>query len=231
MESNYFSIKYSFKFSDSRHIEFEVNLDRKTLIAVSPQESKECSWTRLDFNKCEHCPLDSKKHRNCPIAYNISGLANYFSEKLSTEEIDVTVITEDREYFKKDTIQHGLRSILGIYTATSGCPHMNILKPMARFHLPFATVEETMYRYVTSYLLGEYFQYLKGAAPDFELDGLIRKSESVDMVSYGISKRIEEITVGDANNNAIVILNAIGLMLKIEIDSKLDSLKYLFNEK
>ncbi len=228
MDADNFSIKYIFEFDSNDSLEFAVNINRKTLISVAPTESKESKWTLLDFNKCEHCPFTQDKVKNCPIAFNISGVAENFAKRLSTEEINVRVITEEREYYKRETVQHGLRSILGIYTATSGCPHMDILKPMARFHLPFATVEETMYRYVTSYLLSQYFEYNKGNKPDFDLDGLLEKSDNVDKVSYGISTRIEEITVGDANNNAIVILNAIGLMLKIEIDNKLDSLRYLF---
>ena len=36
--------------------------------------------------------------------------------------------------------------------ALSGCPVLEQLKPMARFHLPFASVEETIYRAASMYL-------------------------------------------------------------------------------
>ena len=39
---------------------------------------------------------------------------------------------------------------------------------------------------------------------------------------------IEKINEADANKNALIILNAIGMMLDMELKSKLDSLKYLF---
>ena len=45
------------------------------------------------------------------------------------------------------TLQLGARqaiiSPLGIYMVTSGCPIMNKLRPMVRFHPPFATIAET----------------------------------------------------------------------------------------
>ena len=37
--------------------------------------------------------------------------------------------------------------------ATAGCPWTDRLRPMARFHLPFANEAETVYRSVSMYLL------------------------------------------------------------------------------
>ena len=53
-------------------------------------------------------------------------------------------------------------SLIGIYMVTSGCPIMDKLRPMARFHLPFASTEETIYRAISTYLLGQYFLEQKG---------------------------------------------------------------------
>ncbi|OHD20693.1 MAG: hypothetical protein A2086_03190 [Spirochaetes bacterium GWD1_27_9] len=228
-KNNYIWIEYNFDFGNKREPkQFLVLLDKKTLTAVPPEGSQESSWTHLDSHKCEICPLDSNEVKNCPIAYNISGVAYEFAEIYSIEEVKITVNIEERSYFKKDTVQQGLRSILGIYLATSGCPHMAILKPMARFHLPFASMEETLYRQVSNYLLGEYFEFLDGKTPDISLKELSKKNEKIDDVNQGICKRIESITEGDANKNALIILNAIGLMLSLEIQGKFDSLKYLY---
>ena len=46
---------------------------------------------------------------------------------------------------------------------------MESLKPMVRFHLPFATVEETVFRSVSTYLLS---QYLAEIAEENEEEGL-----------------------------------------------------------
>ena len=69
-----------------------------------------------------------------------------FKDSISYEEVEVFITTKARTYMKRTTLQKGLSSLLGIYMVTSGCPTMEKLKPMVRYHLPFATEEETKYR-------------------------------------------------------------------------------------
>ena len=57
---------------------------------------------------------------------------------------------------------------------------------------------------------------------------LIKKNKFVDEVNHGICRRIENINEGDANKNALTILNIAGLMVNLELENRLDSLKYLF---
>jgi hypothetical protein len=233
MESDkekYLWIEYLFDFQGKRpDLEFLVLLDRSTLRALPPEGSREQEWTLLDFNKCSICPLLSSEARNCPIAFNLSGLTGKFSEMVSFDRAQITVNTEERSYHKGDTIQQGARSILGIYMASSGCPHMSILKPMVRFHLPFASLEESIYRHVTSYLLNQYFDYVSGKRPDIDLEELRKKQDLVDQVNRGIIKRLQGISRSDANRNALVILNTLGAMVKVGIDDKLEQLRYLFS--
>lgn len=63
-------------------------------------------------------------------------------------------MTEERTYSKDTLLQQGLASLLGIVMTTSGCPVLEPLKPMVRFHLPFATLTETVYRMVSMCLVG-----------------------------------------------------------------------------
>ncbi|MCG8571855.1 MAG: hypothetical protein MJB14_17100 [Spirochaetes bacterium] len=227
-KDDFFWIEYIFDLKNRDSLSFTVLLDKNNITAIPPENSQDCEWTRLGFHQCEICPLETENVANCPIAYNISGLAEKFNEIYSTETAKITVNVEERTYLKNDSVQQGLRSILGIYLATSGCPHMQILKPMARFHLPFASMEETIYRHVGNYLISQYYQFLEGKKPDINLDELIILNENVDKVNHGICRRIEKINEADANKNALIILNAIGMMLDMELKSKLDSLKYLF---
>jgi hypothetical protein len=234
--SDHFWIEYVFNFENRESKKFKVLLDKKTLIAVSPEGSSDEEWAKLDFCKCKICPLDPKIVKNCPIAYNITGLAKEFSEIYSIEKVNTQVNAPERSYFKVDTVQQGLRSILGIYLATSGCPFMEVLKPMARFHLPFASMEETIYRHSCNFLLGEYLESMDTATPmDIRqkkfIKKLIKKYDNIDQVNNYMCKRIEMITEGDANKNALIILNVIGLMIKLEIEGNFKSLRYLFNSK
>lgn len=235
-KNNYIWIEYIFDFEDDTREDkkFLVLLDKKTLIAVPPYDPdvihEEENWTLLDFHQCEICPLSKEKNKYCPIAYNIAGLAKEFSEIYSIEQVNITVNVEERTYSKHDSVQQGLRSIIGIYMATSGCPHMEILKPMARFHLPFASMEETIYRQSSNYLLKQYFEMLDGKKPDILLEEFAQINDKITLVNNGICKRIDYITDADSNKNALIILNTVNLVLDIELQSKLDSLKYLFKK-
>ncbi len=225
----FYCIEYLFNFESGKPpLIFIILLEKTTMIAHPPSWSGEYNWTRLSYRQCPICLLDALKVRNCPIAFNISGLVESFGDKLSYEEVDILVKVEERTYMKHVSVQEGLRSILGIYMASSGCPHMNILKPMVRFHLPFAAMDETIFRHISTYLLSQYFEHTRGGNPDLDLENLKRKNELVDQVNRGICRRIEGISEGDANRNALVLLNAIGQILKFDIEEKLNRLRYLF---
>jgi len=53
-------------------------------------------------------------------------------------------------------------------------PIFEKLKPMVRFHLPFASIEETKYRAISMYLLAQYFLYQQGSQPDWDLKNWLR---------------------------------------------------------
>jgi hypothetical protein len=46
---------------------------------------------------------------------------------------------------------------MGLLIAGSSCPYTHFFKPMARFHLPFANKDETLWRAAATYLLARYF--------------------------------------------------------------------------
>jgi len=231
MDNNkYFWIEYNFKFLESKRkdLTFTVLLDKETIIAVPPEQSKSQKWTKLDFCKCNICPLGSEVNENCPIAFNLSGLAAAFSDVSSIEKVDITVSTPDRKYIKTDTVQQGLRSIYGIYMAASGCPHMEILRPMVRFHLPFASMEDSVFRHVSSYLMGEYFNYIEGKKSDFHLLDLAEKTTKVNTVNHGICNRLDTVVENDANKNALTILNITGVIVNMELEARLNSIRHIF---
>lgn len=231
-KDDHFRITYNFSFGGLRpDAEFRVLLDKKTLLATHPEASREQEWTRLAFHQCPICPLRLDTARNCPIAFNISGLVDEFSEMISFEMVETHVHVPERSYYKRDSIQQGLRSILGIYLAASGCPHMNVLKPMVRFHLPFASPGESLYRHVTSYLMQQYYEHVDGRQPDLDLKGLKRKHDAVDEVNRGMIARVGGSAAGDANCNALLVLNVLGIILKDGIDERLEAFKYLYRDE
>jgi Domain of unknown function (DUF6901) len=156
-------------------------------------------------------------------------LVETFKDVLSYHHCTVVCETEDRTYSKKTSIMEGLSTIFGVIMATSDCPIMDFFKPMARFHLPFSSVEETTVRTASMYLLGQYFK-CKGRN-DIKIDfkTLENRYGQVKLVNEGIIKRISSVSTQDADKNAIVTLHSISLFLSMEIDYSLSTLEYIFN--
>ena len=102
---------------------------------------------------------------------------------------------------------------MGLLMPTSGCPRMAFLKPMARFHLPFSTFEETMVRSLSFYLMRQACRD-SNEQEDFTVTSFLKSYEGVSEVNHGLLERIKDIGLsGDADQNAIVILDTFAQML------------------
>lgn len=221
-------IKYRFIFNDNKEdLHFSVYFDPENGVALPPDDSNEEEWTKLDYHQCPGCPLTLAENRNCPIAYNITGLVNKFKELFSNEEVKIVVEVPERTYSKETDVADGLRSIIGIYIAASGCPKTEILKPMANFHLPFASVKESIFRTIGNYFISQYFKKNKDSL-ETQIDNLIEVNKEVDVVNMMMTKRIGTFLKADANRNAFSILNSIGMLLEFELQNHLHRLKNLY---
>jgi hypothetical protein len=226
-------ITYEFEFQDKGKSIYPLHLDRDTVSLISEKKRPFPPWTRLEYYQCSVCPLTTDITPYCPIAANIADLIEDFKDIQSTEHVRITVHTEERSYVKEVRAQKGLSSIFGIIMATSNCPHLDFLKPMARYHLPFSTDEETIIRSISMYLLSQYFALKKRGQANLSLENLERAYSLVQKVNQGICKRISSVirdrkSQGDAANNAVVILDIFSQLLKMEIENDLNSITTLF---
>jgi hypothetical protein len=224
-----FRFDYRFQFEDGNTKTYHIALDPKTLSLI-PDENRHqtTEWTRLKYHQCSNCPLGINTHPYCPIAVNIMELVETFKNVLSYHNCTVVCETEDRTYSKKTSIMEGLSTIFGVIMATSDCPIMDFLKPMARFHLPFSCVEETTVRTTSMYLLTQYFKYKDQNEIKIDFKTLEKHYGQVKLVNEGIIKRISSVSNQDADKNAIVTLHSISLFLSMEIDYSLSTLEYIF---
>jgi heterodisulfide reductase subunit C len=223
-------ITYNYKFIFNNRVEkeFNIELDRVTFNLIQ-KEDKVCpEWTKLSCFKCPNCTLNDQ-YELCPIAVNMVDVVDYFSNFVSHEPVEVIVTAQERKYIKRVNLQHGVSSLIGIYMVTSGCPILEKLKPMVRFHLPFATIEETKYRAISMYLLAQYFLYQRGIQPDWDLKKLAETYENIRVVNENFCKRLRTIEGKDANLNAVVVLDIFADSVNFSIDSRMvDDLDYLF---
>lgn len=219
---------YRFHFDDGVKQEFEITLDAVTL-ELRQTDAVKPEWTKLKYDQCENCPLGDEVV-SCPVAVNLSTLIETFKDSISYVNTRVTVEAPDRVYVKETTLQKGLSSIIGIYMVTSNCPVMDQLRPMVRFHLPFATMEETIYRAVSMYLTKQYFVMRQGGTPDWTLHNLGQIYKAISEVNAGMSRRLTHASQKDANVNAVVILSSFGNTVDSSLENGLDDIEYLFRD-
>jgi hypothetical protein len=222
-------IRYSYKFlfDDGAEKRFEIALNGETLELVESNDRAKPEWTKLKFSQCENCPLPESVEY-CPVAVNLSRLVDAFQDQASYESALVTVETAQRTYLRKTTLQKGLSAIIGIYMSTSNCPVMDKLRPMTRFHLPFANAIETFFRSISSYLTAQFLLLKRGKEPDWELKGLREIYRAVNLVNKGMSQRLLDASKKDANVNAVVILHSFGDGISYFIDSGLVEIEPMF---
>ncbi len=181
------------------------------------------AWAALDFDKCGHCPLSSDEHPTCHFAHALSGYVDFFGHLVSHEEIDIEVITPSRRIMAHRPLQSGIASLVGLIGATSGCPTLAFYRPMARFHLPFAEEDETVFRVVALYLMRS---LMEESSSDFAR--LNRLMEEVGRVNEAMANRIRDGFDKDAMVNAIVILDCFALTVPMAIESRFDGMTRIF---
>jgi hypothetical protein len=200
--------KYSFTLETGEIKHIQICLDMDSLDILCPEiVEKPPEWTLRECCQCPNCPLNAEENPYCPIALNMSSLANSFNGFPSYHKSEVCVQTSSRSFVKTTDLQTALSSILGIYMVTSGCPVMDKLRPMVRFHLPFATPLETQYRAISMYLAAQYLRYKKGKIPDWDLKGFVKMYDEIQKVNLAFSKRLSKIDHHDTNKSALIILD------------------------
>lgn len=229
MKRSPFQFRYHFQFDNGPVKEYKISLDPDTLSLIQEEPPAETpEWVRLQYQQCRECPLQPDHNAHCPIAVNIMELVESFKSVFSYHDCTVVCETAERTYSKKTSVMEGLSAIFGVIMATSDCPVMEFLKPMARFHLPFATIEETTMRTASMYLLAQYFKYKDQPGIKFDLSKLENHYRKVQMVNEGLLARINSVSSEDADKNAIVTLHSLSQFLSMEIDYSLSGLEYIF---
>lgn len=221
------SITYLFHLAQGRKERIALHFDPDTfLLRVPSAEAKD--WTRLDFLPCSHCPLNAEQSPHCPLALALSSFVHGFEEFYSYDLAVVEVIASQRTVVAQRPLQDAMASIIGLVGATSGCPHLAFFRPMARFHLPFASEQETLVRAFSLHLLQEYMRKGGSGEVAIGLDGLEAKYRAVAEVNRGMADRIRAAFDRDAVVNAIVILDTFAQAVPFVVHEALRELRPLF---
>jgi hypothetical protein len=221
-------IEYRFQIEGEQNHTHKVTLDAKTLQATDAPPDAPPAWTALGFKQCPNCPLQTAEVAHCPAALNMVRLVECFDQLLSYDQALVAVSTAERLVSTTTTVQRAVCSLMGLLMATSGCPLTAFFKPMARFHLPFASTAETIWRATSTYLLSQYFLYREGYAPDLIFARLSDTYTQIQSVNQAFAKRLRSACQQDSMVNAIILLDMFAKSMPSAIDESLDEIRPLF---
>lgn len=222
--------QYRFTFSSQRREVIDIHLDAETLERIDTliHSNDLPAWTRLEIHQCPHCPLRSETHSHCPLAACLADIITRFDGVVSYDELDVEVITAERRVLQHTTAQNAISSLMGLLCATSGCPHTAYFKPMARFHLPLASEQDTIFRATGMYLLAQYFLKNEGQAADMELAGLTKIYDILHTLNVHLAQRLRDATQTDSSINAVILLDMFANALPFVIEERLDEIRPMF---
>lgn len=213
------NVNYNFKFQDGRTVEFKVTDQPGQVPAKQP------AWVKLEHCQCSNCPLKASDTSLCPAATEILPVVEAFQADDAYEKVTVTVTDERRDYVKTTALEEALRSLLGLKMATSGCPVLAELKPMAMHHLPFANTDEFIMRSVSHYLLQQYFAKRNHEEPDWDLKGLVERNQRLQLVNQALWQRIHSVCKGDSNLKALLNFFSMASSVSFSLESQLRKLE------
>lgn len=224
------TLTYRFHFPDGAEKAFRVQLDRRDGSLIAPERETYPEWTRLDFKQCSHCPLSVSEHTYCPVAVNLVEVVEFFQASQSVEQAEVEVASNQRVTKPtKTALFPAISSLIGIYMVTSGCPILDKLRPMARFHLPFADTEETVYRALSMYALAQNFRRKQGKEADGDFEGLKLIYRKINQLNLDFAKRLHNDSISEATTNAITSLDCFAQEIDFSISEEmLDEFETLF---
>jgi hypothetical protein len=224
------NITYTFHFASGRRESFPVDFDPVTgLQNPQPVDSDLPEWVLLDFGKCTICDIAFSSRRVCPAANSLLGIVRCFSDVDSHQQVGLRVDMPGRKIVEKTTVQRGLGSLVGLLLATSGCSPLGFFRPMARFHLPLSSEEDTAIRAIGMYLIGEYLQCEDGKRDTITLEGLQEIYQNVETVNVGMSRRLRAASEKDASVNALILLDLFAKGVPNLLDSRLLDFRPLFS--
>jgi len=148
-----------------------------------------------------------------------------FSALSSIDRVEVHVVTPQYEARKRTDTQTALRALMGLILATSACPILGRMRPLAHMHMPFATGTENVYRIVSMHLMG---QFLRGEPAG--LEGLKEFFADIERLNHAFFARLNRAVQRDAGINALVSLQSHSMLASMSIETEMENIRAWFQQ-
>lgn len=219
------AVEYRITFDDEHAFNYKIELERAPL--STRQLIPLSDWTNLEHHRCSNCPLNASEHKTCPAAADLQPVVEDFKGLPAFKKAWVNVRASEREYSKLANLEEALRSLLGVIMATSACPILSRLKPMAHSHLPFASNTEFTLRTISMYVMCEYFNMREGKEPDWQLHKLTDDFKALQLVNQALWHRIHDVCAGDTNLKAFLSFFSMSSSMTYSLDTQLHKIRSL----
>ncbi len=221
-------ITYRFFVAADETLVVDLLFTKDTFRLVIPEGGPHPEWARLGHKRCPNCTL-ADDCEYCPSALGIAQFLPSFSARVSHDKAVVEVETPQRTIVSKTTFQTGMASMIGLVCATSGCPLTRFLRPMARFHMPFADEQETLFRAFSIWLLMSFVQRrADGSDEPLSLEGLKHNYQQLSVMNSHLAERMRDTVSRDAALNAVIILDLFAQIAPDNIDGGFDDITGIF---
>jgi len=198
---------------------FDVQFDRPPAIGDLP------AWTLREEDKCPNCPLPDAPGAHCAAAADLVPLVEKFSALSSIDRVEVHVLTPQYEAHKRTDSQTALSALMGLILATSACPILARMRPLAHMHMPFATPTQNVYRFVSMHLMG---CFLRGEPVG--LDGLDELFSDFERLNHAFFGRLKRAVQRDAGINALLALHSRTMLASLSIKPEMENIRAWFQQ-
>lgn len=209
-------ITYDFRLPDGGQESFTIDPERP-----ATADTEGAAWTRLEFNQCPNCPLTPEQRAHCPAAQDLQPVVHRFGDLLSYTEVELRIRQDERELVARCDVQSALGSLMGLIFATGACPILSRFRGLARIHMPLQSPEETQFRLVSAWLIGQLLDQPQRAP---SLNGLAELAEEVGTVDKALMQRLRRAAREDASYNAVAMLAAAALNTQFAVEDALADL-------
>ena len=226
---NSVDIIYRVKLSQDRLETFNFRLDEETFDLIGDKVPDPPKWTELEYSQCAHCPLSTEEHTHCPLALQMHSIVDRFHDTRSIDEVIVEVVTDERRVRQKTGLQRVVASMLDLIYPICGCPKTAFMKPLARFHLPLCSEEETIFRVTGMYLLAQYFLSRSASGQGrIEFDGLTDIYNELHTLNTAVARRLQSATSSDSTKNAITLMDMYSTLVPLLLEDELIEMRGFF---
>lgn len=181
-------LTYHFDFPDESKVSFPVKVDLSDINYTDPVNPPE--WVKIENHQCPDCPLKNQNTKTCPAAVAIMDVVEYFSENGHHETAVCRVEMDQKTTAANQPLVNSLTALIGLKMASSMCPVLAKLRPMARFHDPFGDSYSIVYRAASMHVLRQFLRQDQGKTP-YSMTDLIKVYEKIAVINRYISERLK----------------------------------------